>query len=247
MAEIRHLRNAPITEAIVDFRASLPADFKAEAFAQARDQLRESYPVVEEQRVFRAKFAFKEGKPAHPDTESIGLQGYFFKSHDGRNIAQFRVDGFTYNRLAPYTSWGQILPEALRLWELYVTMAKPEGLSRLALRYINHIKVPAKGDLSKYLLVLPTYFPGAPRYLASFLVRTSSHDPETGYLANVTETLERSPDAADAVVILDIDVYTVRGLELGSDPLRVILQELRTIKNNIFFGSITEELAKTYE
>jgi uncharacterized protein (TIGR04255 family) len=245
MAAIRHLARAPITEAIADFRVTLPGGFKAESFASLRDALHDKYPVVNERRLVEARFGMKEGKTLPPAAEIKGLQGYFFQSEDGRNIGQFRVDGFTYNRLAPYTSWEEIRPEALRLWDLYLGIATPERLDRLALRYINRFKIPSTVDLSRYLEVLPPYFPGAPQYLASSLVKVSSHDPGTGYLANVTEAIESGPE--NPVVILDIDAYTLSGLGLRSAELTPALARLHQIKNEIFFGSITEETARLYE
>ncbi len=48
----------------------------------------------------------------------------FSKTPDRLNVAQFRRDGFTFNRLRPYTKWEEIRPEALRLWQLYTAKAK---------------------------------------------------------------------------------------------------------------------------
>lgn len=247
MARIRHLERAPITEAIVDFRVRLPADFKAELFAPLKERLRDTYPVAEEGRAFKARFQFQEGKPAATDAEFMGLQAYLFKSADGHNIAQFRVDGFTYNRLAPYTRWNDVRPEALRLWELYVEVAHPLALDRLALRYINNLRLEPPGDLKRYLEVLPPQFPGMPRLLGTFLMRVSSLDPETGLAAHVTEALERAPDPATAVIILDIDVFTTTGLGLATERLLPALEALHDMKNEVFFGCITEATARLYE
>ncbi|MBI4421818.1 MAG: TIGR04255 family protein, partial [Gemmatimonadetes bacterium] len=216
MAEIRHLARAPITEALADFRVSLSPNFKPEAFQALKDRLRDRYPAVEEHRFFQTSFKFeiKQGRAMPPGPTSTGLRGYFFRSEDGRDVAQFRVDGFTYNRLAPYTSWDEIRPEALRLWELYLEIAAPEKLDRVALRYINRIRLAPAGDLSEHLEVMPAFFPGAPDHLVTFLTRVTSHDPETGNFANVAQALERDTDPAAAIVILDIDVYRTSGLEL---------------------------------
>ena len=69
------------------------------------------------------------------------------KSHDGLSIAQFRIDGFTYNRLRPYPSWEDILPEAIRLWRIYVATVVPEGIARAAVRYVTALncRLPAGG------------------------------------------------------------------------------------------------------
>ena len=39
MTEVRHLNNAPITEAIIDFRVKLPSEFKVEAFLELKKLL----------------------------------------------------------------------------------------------------------------------------------------------------------------------------------------------------------------
>ncbi len=247
MATIRHLANAPITEALFDFQVSLPAASDVAVFAALRDRLRERYPSVQERRSFQATFAFGGDKPRLPEAKFGDIDGYVFATADRLNVAQFRLDGFTLNRLAPYTSWDALVPQALELWDTYVQVARPEALTRLAVRYINRLQVPAVGDLSRYLAVLPPRSPGAPQYLSRYLMRVGSHDPETGFLANITQALEPKPGTAEASVILDIDIYTTRRLDLESSALIPILSTMRTIKNQVFFGSITDETARQYE
>ena len=43
MAEVRHLNNAPITEAIIDFRVKLPSEFKVEAFLELKKTMKGYY------------------------------------------------------------------------------------------------------------------------------------------------------------------------------------------------------------
>src|SRR5438132_4626724 len=93
MAKIRHLNNAPIEEAIVDFGVVLPDGFSPERFGAAKPRLEPSYPIVQEHRMGG------EGE------EPLTLQGYLFRSKDEVTLAQFRTDGFTLNRLAPYHNW----------------------------------------------------------------------------------------------------------------------------------------------
>ncbi|MBI4503020.1 MAG: TIGR04255 family protein [Gemmatimonadetes bacterium] len=247
MATIRHLDKAPLNEAIVDLRAIPRPAFRPDAFNGLRERLRDAYPTVEERRFFEARFEFKAGKDVVPESKEMGIQGYFFKSVDGLSIAQFRIDGFTFNRLPPYTSWKDIKPEALRLWKLYCEVTNPEKLERVALRYINRMRVPPKGDLSAFLNVGVPRFPGSPEYVGEFLVRVSSHDPATGNQANVVLALQRPSGAPEADLILDIDVYRMSGLTVNDVDLVPMLDQLHSLKNEIFFGSITEETARLYE
>jgi len=250
MAAIRHLERAPITEALVDFKVTLPGDFPAEKLGAVSDQLKSDYPNREEQNAFEAQFKLG-GKgapgPTPVTTRALGLRGYFFKSNDRLNVAQFRRDGFTFNRLAPYTRWEDIRDEALRLWGLYREVAQPERLERVALRYINKLAVPPRGPLETYLSVTPPAIPGLPSHIGSFLMRLAAFDPETHYLSNVTLALEK--DAADAIrslIILDIEAYTATGLGLSAHELMPILERLHVMKNEIFFGCITEEAARRH-
>jgi uncharacterized protein (TIGR04255 family) len=78
-------------------------------------------------------------------------------------------------------------------------------------------------------------------------MRLAAFDPQSHYLSNVTLALEQ--DAADptrSVIILDIEAYTDTGLGLTAEELLPILERLHVMKNETFFGCITEETARMY-
>ncbi len=66
-----------------------------------------------------------------------------YVSEDEVKLVQFRLDGFTFNRSKPYTSWEQVFPEAFGLWKEYVSLAAPEFVNRIAVRYINRLDLPS--------------------------------------------------------------------------------------------------------
>src|SRR2546422_8360889 len=178
MPDPRHLRNAPISEAIFDFRVKARAGFRGEEFAPLQSQLANRFPKMEPRRGLQATFAVIEGKGRPPVVQDLGLQGYFFKTSDEKTIAQFRVDGFTFNRLHPYTSWKELFPQALDLWRLYASVSKPEVITRLAVRYINRLPLPAGAiTFESYLRTAPVIPSELPQYLSSFLTRVTIHDP----------------------------------------------------------------------
>src|SRR2546425_2117539 len=141
MASPRHLRKAPINEALVDLRVDRRLDVAADTFADLRQILQESYPQVDDQRGVSAKVEFRDGK-LFTETDDLGFQGLHFTSTDGLTIAQFRPDGFTVNRLRPYEDWQHLFAEASRLWPLFVERAAPLHVTRAALRYINQLALP---------------------------------------------------------------------------------------------------------
>lgn len=248
MAEERHLARAPITEAIIDFRVRLPEGFQADRFAGLKEKLHDKYPKASERRFVKKGFQLINGKQVSQVVDEKGLDGYIFKSEDELAIAQFRIDGFTFNKLNPYTSWEEVSREASVLWDLYVDIASPETINRIAVRYINHLNIPLPlENLSRYFnTTLPV--PGScPGNMRSFLQRVVVRDPELGISANITHALEESVDPQFVTVILDIDVYKVETFTIHDQRIWPTFESLRKMKNQIFFGSITEETAGLYE
>ncbi len=186
MGSPKHLRNAPITEAVFDFRVKARAGFRPEEFAGLRPQLADRFPKLEERRGLQVP---GKGQPA--SVEDLGLQGYFFKAADDRQVAQFRVDGFTFNRLHPYTKWEELFPLALQLWRQYCAIARPEVITRLAVRYINRIPLPpGRFELETYLRAAPVVPPELPQHVSGFLTRVTIQDPATGIAAVIAQALE---------------------------------------------------------
>lgn len=248
MAKARHLSRAPITEAIIDFRVKSSAGSDPDRFPGLREQLSKSFPKVEERRAGQITFQLTSAGPRPPEFEELGLQGLFFKSDDEKLIAQFRVDGFTLNRLSPYTSWEALFPTAIELWGFYVTAAKPEAVTRLALRYINRIPLPSdQGNLARYLRASPAIPPELPQLLGAFFSRVTIHDPEREIAAHIVQALETDAMAKKATLILDIDAFKELDKEPGDGAIRGTLDQLHAFKNLIFFSYVSDETLEQFE
>jgi uncharacterized protein (TIGR04255 family) len=250
MPNPRHLRNAPITEAIIDFRVKARPEFRLEEFTSLQTQLSGRFPKVDERRGLhlQATFGMTQGRGQPPVVQDLGLQGYFFKTSDEKTIAQFRVDGLTFNRLHPYTSWKELFPQALDLWRLYSSVSKPEVITRLAVRYINRIQLPAGAiTFESYLRTAPVIPSELPQYLSSFLTRVTIHDPQTAIAAHVTQALEANPQGQPLVVILDIEAYKQNEFAIDEPTIEQTFRQLRAFKNLIFFNSLTDETLRQFE
>ena len=60
------------------------------------------------------------------------LLGYRLDSADGLNVAQVRIDGFTFSRLMPYESWDRMVEDAWVVWKRYLATSRPLGIERIA-------------------------------------------------------------------------------------------------------------------
>jgi len=244
----RPLKNAPITEALLDFRVKARSDLRPEDFAAVKDRLSNRLPKVEEMRGMQATFQFRKGEGQPPVVQELGLLGYFYKSQDDKVVAQFRIDGFTFNRLRPYTSWEDIFPQAMNLWRLYLDSAKPAAVIRLAVRYINQIPLPPGGEkFENYLRAAPQVPPELPQNVSSFLTRVTVHNPEDAIAAHVTQALQPTSDSQRLTVILDIDAYKEGEFSVEDPAIERTFIQLRAFKNLIFFNSVTEETLRQFE
>jgi uncharacterized protein (TIGR04255 family) len=246
MAIQRHLARAPITEAVIDLRADLAPGFDLASFDELTRQVSDDYPIVEPAHLFSGQIEISRGGISQR-TDDRGLQGLVCRSADQTQIAQFRRDGFTFNRLKPYTSWDQVFREAWRLWGKYRQIAAPRHIPRIAVRYINHITIPGECDFGRYLTDPPVLPPAMPTSMHSYFKRVVGQDPSTKHCAIVVHALEAGPERSTWVLLMDIDVFAVSNGEGVDTDLEHTFQQLHEEKNRIFFSALTEDTVGMFE
>ena len=249
MAEVRHLNNAPISEAIIDFRVKLSVKFKVETFLEIKKTIGNRFPKVEERKLFSGQLRFKKGKPQPPAAEYHGVHGYFFRPEDDKKVAQFRFDGFTFSLLKPYTQWAEMFAEARELWEIYSGIAQPEAVTRLAVRYINHMNIPLPvDDLSDYFTAPPKIPDNIQGIISGFLSKVVVYDQEMDVATNIVQALEKSPKPDKYItVVLDIDSFKMGDFNVSNGEIWETFANLHNKKNQMFFSSITDETARLFE
>lgn len=245
MATIRYLKNAPIKEALIDIRVKLPPNIKLQELDSLHSLITKDYPKRDERRRIEAKFDVETGIV----TKTVfSRDGFLHRSSDGINVVQFRLDGFTFSRLQPYQRWENLNEEARRLWGLYQEHIKPEAITRVALRYINHITIPLQiRDLIDYFTTPPTVPEKLPQKLASFLTRIVLPEPSIGATAIITQSYEFQGNTQVATIILDIDVFKDVTITVDNQKIWEIIASLREFKNKIFFESVTEKTLGLFE
>lgn len=245
MAARRPLARPPIKEALVDFRVAFDPPLERERLQSLREPVSPDYPVVDEKRAFRAEVRFDKGRLS-PSTDDLGFHGLFFSTNDRKRLAQFRRDGFTLNQLAPYLGADALIPEALRLWELYRNTSQPTSVTRVALRYINSLRLPLRTSesFSRFMTAAPEMPPSTPQGISGFLTRVVAH--EDSNIVIVTQKLDPRAEDGLAPYTLDIDAHRTGELPADSEELLGIFERLRELKNRIFFEFLTDEAVELY-
>ena len=121
------LANAPIVEAVLDIDCDMPPTFDlATLEAPARAVFGVQYPK------FRAMFLEQHQIKSMADEPAKhsamrAIQALQFLHGDEKQLAQVRAQGFSFNRLAPYSTLDDYLPEVHRVWELFIGIAVVAG------------------------------------------------------------------------------------------------------------------------
>jgi uncharacterized protein (TIGR04255 family) len=239
-----HLRNAPIVEALIDFRVSHSKQVSPDIFSNLGTSIGEQYARTSQIRLFQGYFGVDNGRLIDPSQSQIDL-GWRYQT--GQEVAQFRVDGFTFSKIEPYTTWEEVFTEAIRLWGIYCQLTEPAQVSRLAVRYINRMRLTGTTDIGKYLEAPPILPTPVPQRLREFLTRVYVDDDRTGASAVIIQALEPPVDPNATSILLDIDAFRQVSLTPDDPSLPEIFEQLRSLKNDIFYASITETTAEIYQ
>lgn len=234
-----HLSNAPIVEAVVDIRIIPSVKWDQTNLQSELKQHLPNYPKIETLR--EARYKLSPGKPDNLAVEDFGCVGFKLHSDGNLQIAQFNKAAFVFSRLKPYVDWGQFSQEALRLWAIYYALQKPTEVMRIGLRFINRIAIKQETiELADYYKYPPESLKTLNWPLAGYLHHDVMQVPETPYSVNLIKTVQNLPGEID--LILDIDVFMQN--RFGYNELRIIecLEEMRWVKNKIFFSSLTEKI-----
>jgi uncharacterized protein (TIGR04255 family) len=238
------LKRAPIVEAIIDIRVSPLVVVTKKEILKVREKIGERYPSIETLSAINVPMV---GNKIEPPQRTI--QGFLVKSIDGAYIGQFRTDGFAFNRLYPYTTWEDIKKNAIDLWEFYKECMSPKQIARVAVRYVNEMRFPVMFEnINQFIETTPNLPSSLKTTTKNFLSRAFLEDIDKQRSANITQTIDQNPNLQETIVSLDIDAFSHRRFTLAREKqVWETLEELREMKNDIFFKSLTQKAINNFK
>ncbi len=242
--EVQYLKNAPIREALFDIHVELPDDTTFEKIEEFGQLIKDDYPRVTKR--WLAKVRIKPGSPPERDEGSEQI-GCGFISKDNTQVLQIRLNGFTFSRLRPYETWGNLRDESKRLWSLFVDALKPITIERVACRFINELNLEMPINIDEHIASPPLGIKGLPEVLETFLTRVVIPNKELSAKAIITQSFDGVDQEGKGVILLDIDVFKEGSFEVDSDEAWDVLESFHDYKNQIFFASVTEHTVEKYK
>lgn len=246
------LDNPPIVEAVLDIECDLPANFKPKNIeSAARKKWAKSYPKFRPQYLQEHRFEMTQPDEMPEISIKTGIvQALQFLKNDEKQLVQIRAQGFSFNRLAPYTSLDDYLPQIKSAWLAYIQLAKPIQIRMLRLRYINRFSLPFENqriELDDYLKNAPRPADEMRMLLSAFVNQYSAIDISTGH--QLVSVLTTQPPANDELpLIFDNTVIVQEHIETGNwSYIRGKILEMRELKNLIFRNTLKEKCLNRFQ
>lgn len=228
----------PISEALIDIQLDQQLNLSANDLKNFSSKIGSHFPNVQERQMLQTTFQLEGGKPVQ--SQVVGIEGYEFWNKDRNEVVQARKSGFSFSRINSYESWEKHFPDAMKYWSEYQNYFKISASKRLAVRFINLIKIPeAKISLKDYLTCGPDVPQGLPENLESFLYRVVV--PFNSNTKAVVTVAPGNPTTGGGVdLLLDIDVFAMTQVPI-STGFEKVFESLHNSAETIFEAYITDK------
>lgn len=236
--------NAPIVEAVFDVKVSNTIIVNPSTFEQfAKTELKE-FPISNKRQNVNVRIDNSRGTGQIGKTTN--LLGYIFSNIQGNRKVQFRLDGYSFNMLRPYSNWDEFSSSAFNHLQKYLALAKPLAITRIGLRYINRIDLPFENqEFESYIKYLPPVPAGLPKKFEKYFFQMQIPSEDGLSKAVISQTFEQEENGRIPFII-DIDVFQDDRIR-ASDSLVERFNSLRNLKNRIFEDLVTEDCKQFFK
>jgi len=182
-----------------------------------------------------------------------GIQQQFIASErsqllraDEKALMQVGEHILVVNRLKPYDSWAEFLPLIQQGFGAYCGVAKPRGVARIGLRYINRVEIPSETlRLDDYFLFHPATPPALSQSLAAFIcgVQVAYSEPQSMLKVELTNTTDAESSSA---FMLDLDHFTLSPCDPAFDDVFAWIERAHSRVEAAFEACITDQLRNIF-
>ncbi len=248
MAEIRHLTQAPVIEAILGFQVDVSRPWDSQDVRAGLPEHFPDYPEIQEQRMLESQFSVVPGKPPESKIQLHPVEAYLLHRPDRTSAVQIRRDGFAFSQLQPYPGWELFIDAALAQWQIFRGWFGVEEPYTVFVRFINRVSYPTEGFRLRDHFENPPLPPDQTdwgfklfREHHVYAPRDESFTIESVFSREADGTSSRTTE-----FLLDLTISPGHSFaELGT-KLDDLLFQMRSLKNIAFFSKFTETGLRPY-
>jgi uncharacterized protein (TIGR04255 family) len=235
----RKYSNPPIAEVFCEFRfiPSKPWDSNIPEILYKK--IKKDFPERQQKTTFDIRFESKNGGIEH---KAIMVPRMLFGRSDKTAVIQIAADLLLINHLKPYPTWEGFKPLIFNNLEKYKEIAKPKGLNRIGLRYINKI------DFNNSNIELKDYFNISP------LIPKKLQHSHRSFSSNIEIPYENERDLLRLIlsskilknqnilsVTFDLDYFMMKPEGIVLENVNVWADNAHTMIENAFESCITDK------
>ena len=249
----RRYRNPPIEEALCEFHFDPSEEWDLTIPGKLHSKLGDEYSgKPRQQNVVRVGLAVRNGQPSalQHGERLVRVQ---LITDDGKRIVGVGPDVVSVHMLRPYHrtadrsgGWEEFRSRIQQTLDAYWMVAKPNGVKRIGVRYLNRIGIPqGPADIGEYLRCALPVVPELPPRMSEYVSRT-----ELSYEDGVRLILSQariSSSTDDAQIVLDLDVIWETEAAVGKDIAMEKAQDLRDRERSAFEAVITDKSRELFD
>ena len=244
------LRNPPIVEAVVDIECDFKPGQNFNALEEsARQRFGDHYPKFRPQFLQELQIEMK-GNESLTHSKRQRIQAFQCLKDDEKQLVQVRSTGYSFNRLAPYTSFDDYLPEIRRTWVLYREIASPIQIKVVRVRYINRIRLPftdGRVEIDEYFRIGPRLPDEERLTMVGFLNQYVAVEADTGHQVTTVLTAQQ-PDKDCVPIIFDNTAAAMSPVDPEDwERLEATLGALRALKNRVFRNTLSDKCLHLFQ
>ena len=254
MEDRRRYKNPPIEEALCEFRFKPGRDWDLTIPGKLQTEFGDEYTgKPQEQRVVELGLEAPGGKPFNLQYGE-GLARVQLVTKDGKRMVGVGPDVLSVHMLRPYqdprhpesSGWDEFQPRIKIALGAYWNVAKPKGVHRIGIRYINKIVVPQKTvKVESYLRCALPNVSGLPDRLNNFMCRV-----EYAYSDGVRVVLSQGSInvSKDRVgFLIDLDVIWESTEPVSQNEALEKVRDLRSREREAFETVITDKARELFD
>jgi uncharacterized protein (TIGR04255 family) len=231
-------KQPPITEAVIELRFATPIE--ADDIAKVSTALKSFYPRQQPIRGVGVHLNVPSGEQGVTTAQPIETHGSRLSKEDQSQIVLVWPAMFVFSQLAPYPGWDAFFERFCRDWALWKRTLGYRKITRIGVRYINRIDIPATDPIiqhEEYLNVYPN-MPAEFQALMAYNVVAQLSLPEIGCMLTLNSSSAPSLLLGHAAFIVDQDIAKEGDPPQSDDGIYGLLNQIRVKKNEVFEACI---------
>jgi uncharacterized protein (TIGR04255 family) len=241
----RKYRKAPVVEALCEifFEGS---EWDDAVVGEFYGRVKHRFPKRNQEEVQQAESAVASTNSTGDATSPAAPMQFLNETRN--SILQLRKNLLVVNQLQPYPTFADWRPNIEFALEHYWELAKPRGVKRIGLRYINRIVIPESPIRMEHYFGI---YPNLPQEMGDvhggYMVRVQIPCSQTGHAMLITLASAPADDPKHTAHLLDL--YATFQSELPAGKHVVIAQTTAAHENveKTFESSITDRLRNLFE